>query len=625
MVEVASFILGGGGKAVSGLSKVLRYGGTMQMLRNPRIPYTTLSLVGLLQGFGNKVKLDQDGNPKPVSALRKFAQRSANVLQKPGEFFEKTPGDLLETPVIPGKYLDGDAAKLIGKGQEQARGFGRTVSTHIGSLATQMDKTFNLSGKTEKQIAASKDKLRELRSAFTDPVNKLTGLAKLKDKVAKQKADLTPQNQIINQLSRTGLASIEQAFAKQRDLEALSPSQRRSIVNQAKQLNEDFSNKLKEATAGVKDKQQLAEARDKVFKSFGDKDRELLTKAEMIQNPQLHYADEARGKLFGDLNRLDGTVADSVRSGVNRYVDERKELDRLERRKQFWENPAEQVLERARNVKLSEVLDYGIRYGEVLHEGAHNLHQAKIGIRTIKQLMADLSGKNPKNISTFTALFGSGVSPVVKEARRQFWKTMLPQNIIFGTTTVLQEVGARKLKRKFGSDHMLTTIGVPIAYQALQGLGQLFGGHNNIMLQQYANMRITQEAGEPLGAQDYASLLTAASKDIKAIGGTANYNTTLIARYYASNNTPVAEVMKDINAGKEMLMQRSQQGAEAMKEYYAAQQAQEASQLPQPQAETGLVKGKFTAQERNQPKGGVGSHAQQVLNSPSSTSVGNNL
>ena len=239
-----------------------------------------------------------------------------------------------------------------------------------------------------------------------------------------------------------------------------------------------------------------------------------------------------------------------------------------------------------------------------------HIRQTKIGVRTIKQLMADLTGKDPSKISTFSALFGKA-SPVIKEARSQFWKTMLPQHLLFATSTVMQEVGAQKLKRKYGSNSMISTMGIPMAFQAIQGLGGLLG-KGGTMLQTFADTRIAQEAGEQLSADNYATLLEAASKEIKALGGKVNHNTVLIAQYYAINQTPIAEVMKDVNAGKDTLMHRSQEGKQAIEQLNAArhasleaqqEQAAQANAVSDTAASPVQGAGTFTSQERNQPKG----------------------
>ena len=168
---------------------------------------------------------------------------------------------------------------------------------------------------------------------------------------------------------------------------------------------------------------------------------------------------------------------------------------------------------------------------------------------------------------------------------------------------IAQEMASRKLQRAYGKDNTVVTLAVTAGFGMVQQISGFFGKDNK-MLETYAAARIAEEEGSALSANDYQSILAISSNEIKGMGGVMNQNTMLIAQYYAANNTPVSEVMKDINGGKATLALRSKQGKELVDQYRMANQAAAATQTEQTVADDTLVKGKFTADERNQPKAG---------------------
>ncbi|MDG1286764.1 MAG: hypothetical protein P8P30_04270 [Rickettsiales bacterium] len=388
---------------------------------------------------------------------------------------------------------------------------------------------------------------------------------------------------------------------------------KRNALQAADAIHEKHAAKALQSAAHIKDKALNKEKREAYVPNY--------TAAELKQlnavQPSL-TVDMAHEEYLAAANKVDGKVPKKLKKAARNYKQAHEDLAELESKKAFWQNPAEALKKRGQDITIGEAADFTLRWGMVAQDGIGQVKNARLNLRALKQLMADVKGVKPQSISTWSALFGA-TTPMLKEARGQYVKATLLALIPFFGGAIGQEVATRKLHREFGKDNPIVTMGATLGFQAIQSLGGFFTT-GETMLQDFANMRITQESGAELTPENYAQLLAAASSEIKSMGGTANYNTTLIAQYYAENKTPIAQVMQDINAGKATLTQRSQQGAEMIKQSQMATQAVQQTQAghaapaaPDMSAgEAAPSTAKFADNPRNQSKGGQGSFTERA-------------
>lgn len=559
------------------------------------------------------------GGKKAADLVTKVVSAPNEVMNKPLEAFAKTGEGSVASNLVDTKF----AQKFIGDNAEErleglalkTSSLGGKISNGLGNALKVIDKQFNFSGKLDKKIDAKrKDLGKEMRQAFKNVKNSQSRWDKIKasfgmkvDKMASPEdiAKFYEENEAREHISSA--ANKQYLHNKMPTLERQNLRKKADAVyaKKTEEREKFFSDGLK-GIKGRKNKNKKRQELAEEFKLTFSEDEQKIIKDADAADARRDYIGETTSGIKAKLQDSVGNkkLSKSATRVIDKYENAHNDLHKLKNKKALWENPADEIKRRAKNVTLSDVADFTVRYGAIAQDAVHSVKATKIEIRTLKMLIGDLTGKNPKNISTLKALFGGGASPMVKAARKQFYRSFISTYLTFGIGAGLQQVISNKLKRKLGKDSMWATIASTAGFMALQKVGDALGGGNR-MLQTFADMRIAQEEGAVLNAQDYAHLLENSSEDIRKIGGVSNYNTVLIAQYYTANQTDIADVMKDIAKGKTHLMELSKKGAEAMEQYSQAQQ--EALDEPSAVTDNSLVQeGKFTSQERNKPKGGVG-------------------
>lgn len=550
-------------------------------------------------GFAGK-KLAGDKGVKAASQISDVIATPGKVMALPLESFA-TQGkgsfaELAGGKMATQKILGEDAEKKINKVAMKTSSFGGVISNGLGKLLTQLDGFLNISGKIDRKLEKKEGYAASLSDSFKTIKNQPSLTARAKQKLGYKIDEMAKPEDIASANKRTD-KWIAAAANRKKLWDDLSLLDKQNYTKNYQDLLNGEDERFVKASKDITDETQLKKIQTEIITSRTASQRRLAktveaqkileqTKGKILE----HTGESTKGKISSELSRT-----------IDKVSQTHEDIKELKDKKKFWANPGEGIKKRVNNMTMGEVADLTLRYGVVAQQGIQTVKTTKVGLRTLKQLIADLTGKDARTISTWKALFGKA-SPMVKEARSEFIKTTLINMIPFIGGTIAQEAASRKLSRHYGKDNTMVTIGVTAGFGMIQQLSGFFGSDNK-MLETYAAARIAEEAGQQLSANDYKSILAYSSKDIKAIGGAMNHNTALIAEYYAANNTPIAEVMKDINAGKAKLMELSTQGKEMVEQYNMAAQAAAEVQNEQPVQDDAVVKGKFTANKRNQPQG----------------------
>ncbi len=591
----------------TGLGAVLmggmRLAGMAKKVENPDsfIPVPGLTIRNTLGFIGAKTAGDK--GTQVTNKIAAMIETPGKIMSLPLESFGLEGGrgsfaELAASSSLTQKMLGENAEQTIGKVAIQSSSFGGKIMNGLGNVLQLANDKLGISSTIESKIEKKKQQLASFRKAHENVENKPSAFQALKSKIGK--GPTMADNADTATILKGARSTLAQAAFQQAQIDNISPLELVKRQQAVKDLQTELSSQRNEAFKNVKTLEEYKIA-EKAFNQTITKEQQAIIDAAQIGKP----LQDAKDKLFNTLeHEVKGEVSGKVKSTIREYANNHEDLNELNNKKKFWQNPTQGLKDKAKNLTVGEVADFTLRYGMVAQQGLQSIKSTKIGLRTLKQLIADVTQQDASEISTFKALFGKA-TPMVKQARSQFFKSMLSQAIPFVGGTIAQEVASRKLGRMYGKDNTAVTIGITAGFGMVQQLsGMLF--KDNTMLQTFADLRMGEEAGQELTAQHYALLLESASADIAKMNGRANYNTVLIAQYYALNNTPIAEVMQDINQGKETLMQRSHQGSEAMKQMQQATQMAQEVATQAPQKTDDVVKGKFTSQTRNQPttKGG---------------------
>ena len=594
IVTMMGAVLLGGMRAASMAKRVENPDAVFSMLPG------NFTIAKVLNWAGGKVA-GEDG-AKVASQVSDAIATPGKVMSLPLEAFAKqgkgSISELMGGKPLTQKMLGENAEEKIAKITLKTSTLGGTISTVLGKVLQVANEKLNLSGKVDNKIAKQEAILAAAKDSLKNFKNQPNFFKKAKQKLGIDIGEYASAQEIAETSNRPEQLAVA-SVGRENRWNKLSLLEKQNRERAAREVDAKYDAEYTEASKGITDQGELDKIRKEVIDSRTAADKRILRK----RNPRGITA-EIKQKILHNAEKKTG---DKILSGdyslaVDKVMVAKEDLDQLTDKKKFWDNPTEGIKNRAKDVTISEVADFTMRYGAVAHQAIGMVSSTKVELRTLKQLMADLTGADPRKISTFKALFGKA-SPLVKEARSQFIKSSLLGMIPLVGGTIAQEVASQKLKRKFGKDNNLVSIGVTAAFGMIQQLSGFMGGDNK-MLETYAAARIAEEAGQQLTANDYSSILAISSNEIKGMGGVANHNTLLIAQYYEANNTPVSEVMKDINAGRATLIERSNQGKELVTQYNIANQAAvEVEKAHSVSDNKPLVQGegKFTANKRNQP------------------------
>lgn len=659
-MKASQFISGGGAKssglvfasAATFLGVVLRGGRIVQQLRNPRILAGMVSVEDALGKFAK-----EDGN-----RAQRILNKAKKVVGAPGRFFEQSPEEIL-TKEPEAKWLGEGGKKAVKKVQKGTQNVGDALIDGLGSVFEKLEEKFNFSTKVSVKVEKRREDLDKVSQNLSTVNNKLTLVDRVKGIFSKKKP-LASNEELSELFTESGVQRLEEAQRKQNEFDALTVKQRNQIKKRAQELEKQFKTEfaqkteliLETAEEGTKPEAPDIKIAYKEYKeSLPEEDKKVVEYATVLgSGKKEYYTDNEKKKLKSDLEEK-GKIGSSVKNEVDKYTANRSEVERLEKKKRFWENPKEAIREGTKKITAGDVVDYGVRYAAVTQQGISKARKSSRNARALKVLIADLEGGNPKDISTgrivritigafvdgvlnkigIGGIFVTNKNPMVAEAAKQYARATFVDYFIFSVGAVGQEVAAQKIRRRYGSNSVPGML-VPAAFMAIQNFGGFARARANqvqpqkddqnpmaganpmanmmnirrqTLLEVYIGLLDKQDEGKPLDANDYMDILTTASKEIRDIGGVRSYDTRLIATYYAEKQLSISDVMKDLNVGKSRLMERSHQGREVTAEYARKKQEELKDQNLQEEPQK-----KFTEDERNQPKSKKGSFTEGLKN-----------
>ena len=200
------------------------------------------------------------------------------------------------------------------------------------------------------------------------------------------------------------------------------------------------------------------------------------------------------------------------------------------------------IIDNVKGMSVDEVVNHTARYSAYAVDAYQNVNAIRGGIRALKAITADVQGTQPNKVSTFKVLFGVNQPEIVRQARKQFFMGVMPGVISGG----LGYLVSSQLTKRFGHTGMIGSMAGTMSFSAVAMLGNMVSSKNP-MIDVYKAIKITQEQGQPVDREMIGKFLAAASPELAKLGGEHSTNTLLIAAYYAENNTPVAQMLADIN------------------------------------------------------------------------------
>jgi hypothetical protein len=270
------------------------------------------------------------------------------------------------------------------------------------------------------------------------------------------------------------------------------------------------------------------------------------------------------------------------RAAIEKYLHAVEDQKVREHKASIWEDPVNAIIDRNRNrsveevaVKIARGAVYARRiYGDIADTSSY--------IKSLKLLAADATGKDISYFKgmggTWRVLFGKDMPPVVKQARKTGRVNILPR---WGAT--IGSIALVKPAQKFASRIGVGGTGLGrelMGMMAYEGINNIVDNGAALLAKDYdtahiyANLRVHEDmakAGEapPLDAPAYLDLIVSTSKKVRKEGGLDNQYAQLCAAYYAEHQTPLAEVLKDLNRGDKQIEKRAHEAHQ----YFLVEQA----------------------------------------------------
>lgn len=254
-------------------------------------------------------------------------------------------------------------------------------------------------------------------------------------------------------------------------------------------------------------------------------------------------------------------------------------------RQEFLTDPEAVTQRRLSNQSIGAVVGKGFRIADM---GIRTYQSGKIasdGFGCVRHIMADVEGKEVTSVSRLKALgtignvlIGNGAKypPIVRQACKAYIRGIFPRMGILLGGMWLQDKVVNKVAERV-SNPMAVNMAASMAFEGTQQLNRIFAGQS-ALLQLYHSLHVAQHNGHPIpalpetaGQASYLSLLLAGSPELRKMGGEYSANARLIAGYYEMHQTPIAEVMQDLNKGEARWMEISQI---AQQEFAAAKEQQ---------------------------------------------------
>jgi len=160
----------------------------------------------------------------------------------------------------------------------------------------------------------------------------------------------------------------------------------------------------------------------------------------------------------------------------------------------------------------------------------------KFHLNNLRHLTEMMEGT--KQVSNYHVLFSNDVPDVVKHARKQVFHQ-------FGARTVIEAVSDAFTTYGIAKSKMIPMMMIPMAMRGMAG----FTAPKYDFLSDYGALAEAQSQGMPLEGAHYAKLISGASLDVEKAGGDLNGLVADVAKHYAEKQTPIDQVLRDVESG----------------------------------------------------------------------------
>jgi hypothetical protein len=167
----------------------------------------------------------------------------------------------------------------------------------------------------------------------------------------------------------------------------------------------------------------------------------------------------------------------------------------------------------------------------------------KNDLRALKQMYADVTGKDVKKVSAFDVLIGSVPAPL-RAARRHM--------LIYTTVSEIADAIGMGVNIKTMGKNNMSFMSSFLAFQVpdwiQKGTGNVLG---DSIIPAYKALTLAHQAGQTISAEEYAQLLLLASPELKARGEHSSFLME-IAKQYADAKASPADILKAASNGEIM-------------------------------------------------------------------------
>lgn len=253
-----------------------------------------------------------------------------------------------------------------------------------------------------------------------------------------------------------------------------------------------------------------------------------------------------------------------VDKAAKRYQTAQQEHQEAKGKVSFYRDPVTAARNYAQNITGQQVVSGVIQAGFVAGQ-VYGTHQEIKSERTSnQQMLYDLTGKHHTKGQVFwkgmAALTGIGEqvqSPLMRKELKNYAKNTLLRTLFLGAETAALPQANRLMRKSRLGEVMGAGTAVMILSQ-VTSLGKSFLVKPSPFLEAYDKLHVMEHVGQPLAAADILDFVVAASPTLQKKGGHMSMNAQLIARYWETTGTSVAEMMKIANKGEQALMQVSE-------------------------------------------------------------------
>ncbi len=259
----------------------------------------------------------------------------------------------------------------------------------------------------------------------------------------------------------------------------------------------------------------------------------------------------------------------SYKRSITRYANAILDKTEKQQKRSFWDNPKQAIADKTRDMTVSEMV---VGATTVLHH-AYRLHDAYGqwggNIRGLKLLMADLSNTQANKISTWKALFGKTSNPLIKRARAQIWKKVVP-NIGITLLTTIGYGYIKKATRKIVSNRNTVTHGIVsnMVYMGLNTLGDKLQGSDNL-LDIYVAAKVAEETNNKITPDQYMAMIVETHPNLEYKLQQSGATAGMLATAFAMRNASTAEVLQELSKGEQHLMNLVFQVDDEIWNYYS--------------------------------------------------------